>query len=635
MNNPFVIHEDSIEDRALKDTPKRQWVETTQPVPSREIEYLKAAMKNTRLRVVFILSLVILFAFSGRSAQLQVISGKEYRVAAETNRVRIIRIPAPRGAIVDRNGVALTANIPRFRVVLNPLDVPKDPQKRTEAIERISKIVNIPADELASALRIVRLPISPFLLKDALTLEEVYPLLIAVQDIPGVAVEPISLRSYTKGEDFSHILGYLGKISEPDKNFYISSGYSLDDVVGKSGLELAYEESLHGRDGKKYLEVDAKGQTQKVIAESEAIAGRTLVLGLDAELQQETARALKEQLIQLSKRRGVAIVLDPKSGEIRAMVSLPSFDNNILNTPRQDPEALKSIFGNPDRPLFPRAFAGTYPSGSSIKPAIAASALQEKIITANSSYLSVGGLRIGQWFFPDWKAGGHGSANVTRAIAESINTFFYIIGGGYDNYQGLGIDRLAKYLSAFGFGSTTGLELRGEASGLVPTPQWKQEHKSEQWYIGDTYHLSIGQGDFLVTPLQIARMTAYFASGGIWTQPHLVARENVIENPADGPQIEQGHINTVRQGMREAVLYGSARSLLSLPISSAGKTGTAQWSDVYDTHAWFTGFAPYDRPEVVVTILIEEGGEGSSAALPVAKNIIRWWYENRVIPKRT
>ncbi|MEK7097236.1 MAG: penicillin-binding transpeptidase domain-containing protein, partial [Patescibacteria group bacterium] len=293
---------------------------------------------------------------------------------------------------------------------------------------------------------------------------------------------------------------------------------------------------------------------------------------------------------------------------------------------------------NPDNPLFNRAVSGEYPSGSTIKPVMAAAAFEEGVITEKTSFLSSGGLRIGEWFFPDWKAGGHGVTNVRKAIAESVNTFFYYIGGGFQDFIGLGIERIVKYEKMFGLGSQTGVDLPGEASGFLPSKEWKEKTKNEKWYIGDTYHVAIGQGDLTATPLQIAMFTGFFANNGKIYRPHFVreildSKDNpakeIEEDPIRENFISDYNIKVVREGMRQTVTAGSARSLSLLPVEAAGKTGTAQWSSKKDPHAWFTGFAPYDYPQIVFTILIEEGREGSTVAVPIAKEFLEWYFGER------
>jgi penicillin-binding protein 2 len=255
--------------------------------------------------------------------------------------------------------------------------------------------------------------------------------------------------------------------------------------------------------------------------------------------------------------------------------------------------------------------------------------------------LSTGGIRIGEWFFPDWKAGGHGVTDVGKALAESVNTFFYILVGGYEQTRGLGVDKAGEYLRAFSWGSPTNIDVPGEAPGLVPGPDWKEETLRQPWYIGDTYHLAIGQGDVLVTPLQVAVATAAIANDGRVIEPYLVERErNPSGEEATHTTVERKlsiareHLATVRAGMRQGVTEGSGRRLSTLPIAVAGKTGTAQIGGTEDTHAWYTSFGPYENPELVVTVLLERGGEGDDAAVPVAQKIWQWWADNGAVNKQ-
>jgi penicillin-binding protein 2 len=287
-------------------------------------------------------------------------------------------------------------------------------------------------------------------------------------------------------------------------------------------------------------------------------------------------------------------------------------------------------------PLFNRVAGGSYPPGSTIKPLLAAAGLAEGIISPETSWLSTGGIRVGQWFFPDWKAGGHGATDVKKALAESVNTFFYRLVGGDEGQSGLGPETAGEYLRAFSWGEITGIDLPGEVVGLVPTPAWKEETKHERWYVGDTYHLAIGQGDVLASPLQIAVATAAIANGGNVPTPFLVERQRTFagNDVSHSPQLRsmpvaEQHLQTVREGMRQAVTAGSARRLLSLPISVAGKTGTSQFGGGDETHAWFTSFGPYEKPDLVVTVLLERAGGGEEAAVPIAEQIWRWWAERQ------
>jgi penicillin-binding protein 2 len=333
--------------------------------------------------------------------------------------------------------------------------------------------------------------------------------------------------------------------------------------------------------------------------------------------------------------RGVVIVMNPKNGEILSMVSLPAYDNRLFARGIESSE-YKALLDNKDQPMFDRAISGEYPSGSTVKMIVASAALQEKVVSEKTTVYSTGGLKVGIWYFPDWKAGGHGYTDVRKAIADSVNTFFYYIGGGFEDFAGLGIERLVKYFKLFNLGEKTGVDLPNEASGFVPSKEWKEKVRKERWYIGDTYHLSIGQGDLLVTPLQVAQWTSFFANRGKIVQPHLVKyilnKDNklmlaISEKPIKEDIIDDYNIEVVRQGMRKTVTTGSAKRLQDLPVDSAAKTGTAQWNTTKDPHAWFTAFAPYKNPEIVVTVLVEEGKEGSQIALTVAKEVMKYYFD--------
>ena len=331
------------------------------------------------------------------------------------------------------------------------------------------------------------------------------------------------------------------------------------------------------------------------------------------------------------KRTGVdkasVVALDPRDGAVRALISWPSYDANAF-VQGIGAEAYKALAEDPAHPLFPRAVSGEFPAGSTFKPFVSYAALNEGVVNEHTSFLSTGGLSVGPWFFPDWKAGGHG---VRKAIAESVNTFFYIVGGGYDATTGLGVERITDYARRFGFGQKTGIDLPGEADGFLPSKEWKEKAKGERWFVGDTYHLAIGQGDLLATPLQLAAAGAVIANGGHRVTPHVV--EKVDGTPAQVPMpdgtFETANVTVVRQGMRQAVTSGSARFLNDLKFPVAGKTGTAQPGGDVKTHAWFLGFGPYQDPTLTIVVLLENGGEGSSFAVPIAKDLFAWWFAHR------
>jgi penicillin-binding protein 2 len=356
-------------------------------------------------------------------------------------------------------------------------------------------------------------------------------------------------------------------------------------------------------------------------------------LTIDAELQRVAEESLKRVLHTYKKKRGAVIALDPRSGEILALVSLPGYDNNLFSKSISK-EAFDVLINDPDKPLYSRAISGEYPPGSTFKLIIGAAALQEKLVTESTGFNSVGGIYVDKWFFPDWKAGGHGWTNITKALAESVNTYFYTVGGGYQDQKGLGIEKIKEYGEKFGLSKPLGIDLPNEAGGFLPSEAWKEENKKEMWYIGDTYHAAIGQGDLLVTPLQIAAWTSVFANGGTLYKPHLVREildpdNNLITEVKpivlNQDFISPENVKIVNRGLRQTVTAGSAKGLANLPVLTAAKTGTAQWSSSKDPQAWITTFAPYDDPRIVVMVLVEEGGEGSRVSLPVAHDILNWW----------
>ncbi len=584
----------------------------------------------------------------GKVFAIQIVSGGDYRKDAEQNRERVLPIPSERGLVYDRNHIQLTSNIPNFALALVPQDLPRQQQAREEVIARLSKITNqTPEDIRATIEQYKSYRFESIVIEDDIEYETALRIIVEAADLPGISIQRGSKRLYAptstvtiafKSEDigpaFAHVLGYVGKLSPNELETYYPKGYIPSDTIGKTGIERTYETDMRGEFGRKRVEVNAFGQEQSVLSEDAPVPGEHLVLSIDANIQLALYSIIKRNLSAANKQRASVIALDPRNGEILALINYPSFDNNDFSG-GIDTETYKKYVEDENQPLFPRAWAGTYPSGSTIKPAIAAAALNEKIITETTSFLSNGGLRVGVWFFPDWQTGGHGITNVRKSLAWSVNTFYYYIGGGYNTFVGLGVEKIAEYLRKFGFGTATGIDLPGEADGFIPSKEWKEQTKHEQWYVGDTYNVSIGQGDILVTPLQIAKMTATIANGGTEYRPHVVKaledavtkdeREFAPEVIATGSILPE-HLYTVRMGMRECVVYGSCRRLATLPMNVAGKTGTAQWNSNRANHAWFTSFAPYDKPEIVLTVLVEEGGEGSSIAVPIADDFYRWWW---------
>lgn len=581
----------------------------------------------------FCLGLIFLLLI-GRGVYLQIFQGGYYRSVAEENRFRVEYLTAERGIITDRNEKILVENVPAFSLVLIINDLPKDYFERDKIFKRVIDLTGLQQADFDLLLQEYSdAPDEKIIVKKDLNYE---PALLAMSEealLPGFTVILGTKRHYdTSAVSLSQVLGYTGKINSEEFAALKNSGYRRVDEVGKVGVEKSWEAALRGRPGKRLVEVEASGQAKNIFSEEKAIKGATVKLTIDANLQAVTENSLREEMEKIGKKKGSAIVIDPNNGEILALVSLPSFDSNLF-AGSIDGASYQNLLNDPNQPLFPRATLGEFPSGSTFKPYVAAAALAEGLITSTSSFLSTGGLRVGQWFFPDWKTGGHGVTDVRKALAESVNTFFYIIGGGYDIFTGLGVDRLVSYAALFGFGKPTGLDLPSEADGFLPSKDWKEKTKGERWYVGDTYHLAIGQGDLLVTPIQMAAALSAVANGGTKYTPHVVLSTDEMAVKISSEKLPEAVIeslSTVRSGMRQCETSGSGRRLGLLPITSAGKTGTAQIGGTEETHAWFTGFAPYENPEIAVVVLIEEGGEGSSTAIPVAEDVFKWWHDNRL-----
>jgi penicillin-binding protein 2 len=607
--------------------------------------YLGLSLSNTKILVFLFLIFVGIFILFTRAGYLQIIKGDYYLSVSEQNRLRVYNIPAPRGIIYDRNGVALVKNVPSFAVFVVPNDFFSDQEQQDSITSWLKE--RLDADNFDLQITTIKKITpkqkeyyEPVLFVENLEYEKAIQLQIESRDYDGVHVDVIAKREYLNTyqnrqlQSMAHVLGYEGKINSTEYDELRGSGYLLNDYIGKTGIESVFEEQLRGKYGKEQIEVNARGNAVSIIAKEEVRKGDSIYLSIDIEMQKKLEQIINSYMFKYGKSKSAAIVMDPNTGKILSLISLPGFDNNSFASGISTVDYEKLIT-DPNKPMYNRVVSGEYPSGSTIKPVVAAAALQEGIVSEHTSFISNGGIRIGQWFFPDWRAGGHGTTDVRKALADSVNTYFYIIGGGYGDKEGLGVYKLKEYGEKFGLSSKTGIDLPNEKAGFLPDPEWKQEAKNERWYIGDTYHFAIGQGDVLVTPLQVANYTCAFANNGTLYKTTLLDRIYDQENEQEvvvQPQILNNEIvdpynlTVIRQGMRQAVRSGSARLLNSLPVSAAGKTGTAQWGTDKDPHAWFTSFAPYEKPELVVTVLVEEGEEGSKISTWIVNDFYNWYF---------
>ncbi len=605
--------------------------------------------------------------------QLQIVRRQEFQQRADRQRFSVVAVDAPRGVFYDRNRRPLVNNIPRYVVSLVWSRLPEEAEAQLPILERLSSLLGIPLSSHESApvasLRglpdrndpggsahkdLVGLleeakkrPFEPYPIAPNVDRQRAFVLMEELPQLPGVVVQIQPTRQYLEGSLFAHLIGYMGRLPAEEVERYLSlpgSDYTPNDLVGYSGLERTMEAELHGRRGRRHIEVDAYGREVAVLATESPQPGHSLVLSVDRDLQARTEQFLREGMTSGKGTSAVAIVMSTRTGEVLSMVSLPGYDDNLFAQGKV--ESYASLTQDPSLPMFDRAIAGQFPPGSSFKIIPATAALQDRVVNLSTTFRCEGTLNLqaqGQWQFYCWtrKYGyGHGDLNILGALAQSCDIFFYQLVGGYEEFPGLGLDGLNHYARMFGLGEPTGIELSGEASGLVPSAKWKRLNYNESWTTGDTYNAAIGQGFVLATPMQMANAVSAIANGGTLYRPQLV--HDIVD--ADGrtirpfqPQVirrldvSPTVLATVREGMREAVLTGTAVKANLPEIAVAGKTGSAEFGTpdaqgYRPTHAWFLAFAPYDNPEVAVVVFVEGGGEGSGVAAPIAARILRYYF---------
>lgn len=602
-------------------------------------------------RIAFLLIFGLIGILLIQTFKMQVIDRKKFLALAEDNRVREITKVADRGVIYDRGGNILAKNSAIFDLVAIPPEISKDETRLAALAHEIALIAAKNEAEILDSLHKARgKAFRSELILENIDVAQAIAFEINKEKLPGIKVRNNATRIYSDAEYFSQVIGYTGRISAND----LKSGewYESSDFIGKTGLEYFYEKEMRGVKGVEKAEVDAQGRAISIIDKKNTEAGENLILSIDGALQKKLQDSLSGQIkkiysVKYNGEGAAAVALDPRSGKILAMVSLPTYDNNIFVNPGFKNER-SALFNDPSNPLFNRVISGLYPPGSTIKPIMAAAALAEGIVSENT-IINDGGV-IDVFYrglvthFRGWNPGGLGPMNVISAIAMSSDIYFYTVGGGYGNFVGLGADKIGEYFKKFNLGEKLGIDLPGEAGGFVPSKEWKMEKEGAPWTIGNTYHLSIGQGYLLVTPLQVALWTSVFANGGTLYNPEVV--DKITDGDTNAvlreikPKIiksniaDKKYISLVRRGMREVVLNGTAGSLKEVSVSVAGKTGTAQFGSEGKTHSWFTSFAPYDNPEIVLTILIEGGGEGSSTAVPIVKDVLNWYFSGEDSEKK-
>ncbi len=596
-------------------------------------------LKNVLQQFFFFVILITLILFL-RTFQFQIIEGKEFLALAEGNKFLIHKIQAERGVIYDNNLKQLVFNLPSFNLISEKNNLPESESEKEKLLTEVAQILKIDYQDMVE--RIEGDEDLIVLVAQNLDHQTLIVLETKIEELPGFKIEQTSIRDYKEGENLSHLVGYLGKIRNEELQEF-PEFYSILDYVGRDGIEKSYEEILRKNPGEIKIERDALGNiiSKEIIVLPES--GKSLVLWLDYDLQKKLKEELEKELQIVGSKKAIAIALDPKTGGVLSLVSLPSFDNNVFS--RRENEKIIKILNDSQKPLFNRAISARYSTGSTIKPLIALAGLEENKISADKSINCQGGIIVEDfwdpekvWEYKDWRI--HGWTDLRKAIAESCNVYFYRLGGGYEDQEGLGPTKIKEYLELFGWGEKTGIDLPGEVKGFIPDKEWKKETLGQGWWDGDTYLLSIGQGYLLITPLEVVNSFLPIANKGKLLKPQIV--KEIIDSEKNKITkmetivlkedfIKPENIQAVREGMRQAVTgynspHASAVLLNSLPVTSAAKTGTAETPKENYYHNWVTVFAPYENPEIVLTIMIQDVEGVRSAALPVAKAVLEWYF---------
>lgn len=607
----------------------RRSLEWKEVMTTGEVEEVleKTGISKPRLIAFVILVFVVFMITLGRLVSLQVISGSKYLSASFTNQLRIEVTRAARGVIYDRNNKILASSIPGFRLGIDTSNLSdSDVEKSVEVLSKLLKEDKADIEKIISERSV-----SP-----TVNIADIdHDLAINIEsrsnEIPGVFVEVNPIRFYQDPKVFAHLLGYTGEVTKEELETDKYRNFKPGDRIGKVGVEELYESLLHGSDGQDLVSVEASGKKTKLFGVVPPKNGENLTLSIDYGLQKVLYEELEKTMKDLSSTGAAAVAIDPRTGELLALVSLPSFDNNLFAQGIKQKEYTRLI-SSKDNPLLNRGVSSAYPPASTFKIVNATAGLSEKVIEPDTKLEAPSAIDLGGGaVFKDWKD--HGVINVMRALAESSDTFFYKVGGGHGSQLGLGPERLAKWARLFGFGRPTGIGLKNEVSGLVPDPQWKKDTLGEDWYLGNTYNFSIGQGDMLTTPIQLANATASVAGGGKLFSPTLIkgAKAEIIREGFVSSKVLQ----VVKEGMKEATLAGgTAWPLRGFKVQTAAKTGTGEATGKETKpYGWFTSFAPFDDPNIAISVVIENAGEGSNTAGPVVKKAYDYWFREQLTKK--
>ena len=575
---------------------------------------------DKRLKVLGVIVTLIVSALIIRLVYLQIYQGAYFSQLADGNRIRIVATPAPRGIIYDRNGVPLVNNRPAFTVELLPSLEPVSP----EVVDRLSKLLGISTDYINQKIA-AHSGFDPVTLKVDVT-PEIISIIEEQKDLyPGVFIDTKPIRNYIYKSEGAHALGYVSEISDSeleDRKKDGDNSYKSGDIIGKFGLERYYDQYLRGTPGGEQVEVDVTGRPVQRLGMKEPIGGASMTLTIDHHIQEATERAMDEVMGSIGAQAAAAVVLNPQTGEVLAMVSRPTYDPNLfaLGISTKDWNAINS---NPHYPLDNKVVTGEYPPGSTFKIITGTAALMEKVVTPDELIFDSGQ----HWIIPKTNADGEalGNINFEQALAHSDNVYFYEMGNR------LGIERLAKWARAFGIGEKTGIDLPYEASGNVASPEYKRKVFDEDWYLAETFDAAIGQGFTLATPLQMALVMSEAANGGKKYKPYLVrditAPDGTVLQHFDPVlvrdlNVDPDVVKVVQEGLREVSTIGTAAAMFhDFPVPIAGKTGTAENSHGRE-HGWFVAYGPFDNPNIAVAVIVENAGYGSTSAVPIGYKIL-------------
>jgi penicillin-binding protein 2 len=607
-----------------------------------EFTHADSELKQFRSRLAIAGGFVLLcfFLLVSRLVWLQIIQHAYYQTRAEDNRISLVPIVPNRGFIVDRNGVVLANNYSAYTLEIMPSQV----NNLERAIDNLATIIDIqPRDRkrfkklLEESKNFEALPI-----RTKLTDEEVAKFIARRYLFPGMDIRARLFRHYPNGAFASAALGYIGRSTDRDVEKIEAAeqeaNYRGTDHFGKTGLEQHYEFELHGTTGFEQVEVDAGGHAVRTLARTPPVPGNKLTLTIDAELQRVAEQAFGD-------RRGALVAIEPSTGGILALASMPNYDPNLF-VDGIDTQSWKDLNESPDKPMVNRALNGAYPPGSTFKPFMALAALPYGKRTPQQAIVDPGFYTFGNHTFRDDKKGGHGTVDMYRSIVESCDTYYYMLAND------LGIDNIARFMGMFGFGSRTGIDIAGESEGILPSQEWKKKRfktrEQQKWYAGETISIGIGQGYNAYTPIQLAQTTATLANNGVMFRPHLVkfitdsrtgAHKLVEPKPLKTLDLNPEHIEIIKQAMVGVIKEGTgARAFAGAEYVAAGKTGTAQVFSLKGAeykhhaikqelrdHALFIAFAPADAPKIALAVLVENGGFGAQAAAPIARQMLDYY----------